>query len=196
MRYKTFEDEDLDSQVQIMTTELLSKAELEAVPVSRTNRVSLCWWSKQLDHLRAVKVQSKRQWWKARSKYGPTHEICNQARSAFIMDRTKYINSTRHHKKKSWLDCIRISSEEDPWGVTYKILATKLRMCTQMVALNIGGRMVTDPTEIAREMMYGLLPDDDVPSEHGVLTEIRRQAESEITTWEVSKITLEQELKN
>lgn len=51
---------------------------------------------------------------------------------------------------------------------------------------------ITDPTEIAKAMMDGLLPDDDRSAEDETLLEIRRQSEIPVTNWERQNVTMEE----
>lgn len=87
---------------------------------------------------------------------------------------------------------MRVSSEEDPWGAAYKILRKNLKSGTQMVSLAEGGRIITDPTEIAHSMMDGLLPDDNSENERDDLREMRIQSAISVTDWQNDLVSREE----
>lgn len=115
-----FEEKPLTQKIEILTS-ILDRAEIESAPIRRRSRLTPRWWNKELDILRAAKIRSERKLQRIRKRLGPEHEACQAARSVFVRDRTRYVNSIRFYKKKAWLECVRISSEEDPWGAAYKI---------------------------------------------------------------------------
>lgn len=94
---------------------------------------------KEIEQARKTKIMWEHNLQKARRKYGEEHEAVLGIRGEYSRSRTRYVNTMRCHKKKAWLDCVQISSEENPWGAVYKILMGKLKRSTQKVALRTDG---------------------------------------------------------
>lgn len=177
-----FDEKSLDEKIDVLTG-ILQRAERESAPAYRAARVTPRWWNKELDDLRKEKMRRERILQKARKKYGGEHEAVLGPQREYSRSRTRYINSIRHHKKRAWLECVRISSEEDPWGAAYKILMGRLKKSTQMVALKSEGGLITRPADIAEKMMDGLLP-DDTADETEDLKLVREQSSRPVEDWD------------
>lgn len=187
---ENFDERSLDGKVEELTR-ILQRAEHDSAPLYKSNRITPRWWSRELDELRQEKTQKERKLQKARKKYGPEHEFTLGLRLEFSRSRTKYVNALRYHKKRSWLELVKTSSDEDPWGIVYKILMGKMKKSTQMVSLKLDNRVVTHPTEIARLMMDGLLPDDTADNSED-LVRTREQSETPILEWENEIVSMEE----
>lgn len=66
--------------------------------------------------------------------------------------------------------------------MAYKILVAKHKKETQMVTLTVDKKVISHPTEIAQNMLDGLLP-DDTEDDTDELRDVRRLADEPVTDW-------------
>lgn len=152
-------DETRPEEKLTALTNLLSRAWRESIPRLNKIKISARWWNSELDKARVGKVLSLRRWKRLRKRFGEDNPTVIMAHRRFIESRTSYVNMVMYFKRKSWLDCVNLASESDPWGRTYKIVM-KNKPVTPMMIMNVDDLEVTDPIEIAMCMLNGLLPDD------------------------------------
>lgn len=186
-----FEARPLEEKVSELTRIIL-RAEYEAATPSQSKRVSPRWWCEDLQKMKRKKNAAERRWRKLLKVQPTVEEVILRARLEFVNIRTQYVNKIRFLKRQDWLECIKVSSDEDPWGAAYKILSGKIKRPTQMVALQTELGILTDPTKIAKTMLFELLPDDSVIGDTEEHRRIRSAAREVIPLGDPIGINLEQ----
>lgn len=60
------------------------------------------------------------------------------------------------------MNCVQMTGDTDPWGLAYRVLASRMKAETPLVSLNVEGNTIEEPSEIVKTMLKELLPDDDI----------------------------------
>lgn len=111
---ENYDELRLEDKIEVLSG-ILRRAELESAPIPRRSCVTPHWWDKELDKLRDEKMRSKQKLQRSRKKHGTEHEITAGLQKEFSRHCTRCVNAIRFYKKRSWLNWVHISSQEDPW---------------------------------------------------------------------------------
>ena len=130
-------------------TGILRRAVEDSAKHKLTGRRLAAWWNDELERFRLNKSRCERRWKRLRNRLGADNALTTGARRLFVIARTAYTNKIRYVKKEHWLRVVRLSGDDDPWGLAYKIMANKLKKPTQMVSMRSGDDVLTTPNEMS-----------------------------------------------
>lgn len=106
-------------------------------------RTQVYWWNNEVAELRESAIKAKRQWkrhLRRRLHGGDFDRINTRLQSEYRRAKKKLRLSINKAKSQSWQDLID-SIEEDPWGLSYRIVLKRLRRSSPTMTETIGHDM-------------------------------------------------------
>ncbi|XP_071579635.1 uncharacterized protein [Temnothorax nylanderi] len=120
-----------------------------AVPRLQARRSSHAyWWNERIAQLRAASISARRVWTRGRGRDLP--EISKYKRTNYVLPNQELKNEIRRAKSEAWKELVS-TLDEDPWGLPYKIVLSKLRKSTP-------GLAVTLEPDILERLLDSLFP--------------------------------------
>lgn len=132
----SFDEAPLPTKIETIT-QLLQRACAESAVRKGRPRATARWWIRDLDLARSEKLSHERRWKRLRTRHGADDPRTMEAHALFSRARTRYVNKIRHTKRESWIRCVQLGSNSDPWGTAYKILAGRYKALPPLVSLRV-----------------------------------------------------------
>lgn len=146
---------DIDRAVERLTS-CLGAAARENLPVLRVVEKPIPWWRPQLDCLRREMNRKRKRFQRTRDE-----PLRGDRRQLYLAARRAYFSAVKGAKLASWREFLA-QSEEDPWGLPYKLMRGKLKREAVWSSLQSEPGIYTEsPVETARLVLQSLVPDDD-----------------------------------
>jgi len=166
------EGTSVDSKA-LQFADCIRSAALATVPLARERVARTPWWNPNLRRLRTRSRQLRRAYqktWVARTR--------DLLRGTYLAARRKYKDALQKAKGESWKAFVRRNLDLDPWGISYKIAAGKLRPSTILAGLRTPDGFTEGWRDNSAHMLNQLLPDDDAnldtPLQAGIRDSFKR----------------------
>ena len=111
--------------------------------VKHKKKTNMYWWNSELKRLKGLSVAARRKYTKLKGN--------EELKEKWHTERVRYKRAIVMSKRRCW-DKLFKEVENEPWGLTYKIINKKLASRRKIPGLN-------DPTWV-KEIINGLFPKD------------------------------------
>lgn len=135
---------------------------------------SVPWWSPDL-------TQAKRETNRLRRDYQREKdtEIREEKRQKYREKRRKYTRNALKEKKLSWQNFVEITSEENPYGIVYKMARNKMNLKSAVVNVSKDGSYTKNWRETTQAIFEGLFGGEDEALERYYVSD---QVEDEVVS--------------